>query len=334
MSKQRKIPTPSWERHGGVMDSSRARIYATVGVVLLVVAAVGLIGFGYLNDWIQDQQRPGSTAVKVDDRNYTVNDFTERAKMYVKQNGGSGQAALVIPTLATTLIEESILLTDASEKGVESTDDEVKAEMAKLLGITADDANFDSVLQSELDSSGLSKEEYTDMARANVLREKTRTKFQEELPATADSVHFLMIQVRDQALADDLKVQIDGGADFAALAAANSIDPGTKDKGGDAGWVPRGVLLKAQEDLLFSLDAGETAVYPGQGSIYIYKLLEKDAAHAVDETQKPVLATTEYTKWVTDKKDAAKVTNDLDFSSGDAKKIKYVVTHANLTIGQ
>ncbi len=300
---------------------------------MLVVAALGFIGFGYLSDWIEDQQRPGSTAIKVDDRNYTVRDFTERAKLYVKQNGGNGQAALVIPTLSTTIVEESILLKSASEKGVEATDDEVKAEMAKLLGITADDANFESVLKSELDAAGLSREEYVDMAKGNVLREKLKTKFQEELPETADSVHYLVIQVREQALAEDLQAQIEAGADFGELAKANSIDTQTSNKGGDAGWVPRDVLPKAQEDVVFSLEAGEVSVYPGEGSVYIFKLVEKDAAHAIEETQKPVLAQADYNKWLLDKKDAAKVVNELDFSTGDAEKIKYVVENANLTVG-
>jgi len=188
------------------------------------------------------------------------------------------------------------------------------------------------VLQSELDSVGLSREEYTDVARANVLREKVKTKIQEELPATAESAHYLVIQVREQALADSLKEQIEGGADFATLAAENSVDTTTKDKGGDAGWVPRGILQKAQEDLIFSLAPGETAVYPDQSSVYIYKLVETDPAHAIEETQKPVLAQAEYNDWIKGLKDAAKVTNELDFSTGDSKKIAYVVDHAGLTI--
>ena len=49
------------------------------------------------------------------------------------------------------------------------------------------------------------------------------------------------------------------GADFAALAKANSEDPGSKDGGGDLGWVDRGVMTKTFEDALFSMKAGEIA---------------------------------------------------------------------------
>ncbi len=47
------------------------------------------------------------------------------------------------------------------------------------------------------------------------------------------------------------------GADFAALAKANSQDPGSRDSGGDLGWVEQGAMVKPFEDALFSMQPGE-----------------------------------------------------------------------------
>ena len=47
------------------------------------------------------------------------------------------------------------------------------------------------------------------------------------------------------------------GADFAALARANSDDTGSKAGGGDLGWVEKGVMVKPFEDALFSMQPGE-----------------------------------------------------------------------------
>ncbi|MBT2766100.1 peptidyl-prolyl cis-trans isomerase [Stenotrophomonas sp. ISL-67] len=49
------------------------------------------------------------------------------------------------------------------------------------------------------------------------------------------------------------------GADFAALAKANSDDTGSKDTGGDLGWVERDAMVKPFEDALFGMKAGEVS---------------------------------------------------------------------------
>jgi len=47
------------------------------------------------------------------------------------------------------------------------------------------------------------------------------------------------------------------GADFAALARTNSEDPGSRESGGDLGWVERGMMVAPFEQALFSMQAGQ-----------------------------------------------------------------------------
>ncbi|TWH15208.1 peptidyl-prolyl cis-trans isomerase D [Pseudoxanthomonas taiwanensis J19] len=47
------------------------------------------------------------------------------------------------------------------------------------------------------------------------------------------------------------------GADFAALAREHSEDPGSRDAGGDLGWVERGTMVAPFEEALFAMQAGE-----------------------------------------------------------------------------
>lgn len=49
------------------------------------------------------------------------------------------------------------------------------------------------------------------------------------------------------------------GADFAALAGANSDDPGSKANGGDLGWNAKGVMVPEFDKVLFALKPGETS---------------------------------------------------------------------------
>ena len=74
------------------------------------------------------------------------------------------------------------------------------------------------------------------------------------VPADADAATQKAAEQKAAALA---KQAAQPGADFAALAKANSQDPGSRDSGGDLGWVDRGVMVKPFEDALFSMQAGE-----------------------------------------------------------------------------
>jgi peptidyl-prolyl cis-trans isomerase SurA len=61
-------------------------------------------------------------------------------------------------------------------------------------------------------------------------------------------------QVRDKIA--DLRKQIEGGADFAKLAAQYSEDPGSKDKGGDLGWNEPKVFTPQFAKVISSLPKG------------------------------------------------------------------------------
>jgi len=65
------------------------------------------------------------------------------------------------------------------------------------------------------------------------------------------------ILVADQATAQTIYSQLVNGADFGSLAANNSLDSGTKAKGGDLGWFGKGAMLAPFEAAAFGLKIGE-----------------------------------------------------------------------------
>lgn len=67
------------------------------------------------------------------------------------------------------------------------------------------------------------------------------------------------ILVADEAKAKELKAQIDGGADFAELAKANSSDTGSAVNGGDLGWFGTGMMVKPFEDAVVALKPGQVS---------------------------------------------------------------------------
>jgi parvulin-like peptidyl-prolyl isomerase len=335
MARQRRIPTPSWERDRGLtgnLSGSRGQIFVLVVAIMLVVAALGVGGYALINHYeIQPRKLPGSTALSVGDTSYSTSEFSNRAKIFSTQLGGYKVATYLIPAVDKKLQQEAAVLKFASEKSVSATDDEIKTQIATLLGIKATDANFDQRLQEELKTDGLTEQQYRDMATSSVLETKLTAVFNSELPATADSVHYRLITVANQTTADSLKTQIEGGADFATLATANTTDTTTKTTGGDAGWVPRGFLSSSLETLIFSLDTNQVVTYPGSSNVSVYQVTEKDPAHAIEDAKKTTLASNAFQKWVKDKLASLSVTDHMDINTGDADKINYVFSHAGLT---
>lgn len=82
-------------------------------------------------------------------------------------------------------------------------------------------------------------------------------------PEQRRAAHILIEAGSDKAAArgkaQALAEQARAGADFAQLARENSADPGSKDSGGELGWVERGVMVGAFEDALFAMKTGEIA---------------------------------------------------------------------------
>ncbi|MBM4242559.1 MAG: hypothetical protein FJ148_01935 [Deltaproteobacteria bacterium] len=66
-------------------------------------------------------------------------------------------------------------------------------------------------------------------------------------------------KAKARARIDEAKGKIDAGGDFAALAKAYSEDPGSKEKGGDLGFFPRGRMVGAFDEAAFALKPGEVS---------------------------------------------------------------------------
>jgi peptidyl-prolyl cis-trans isomerase D len=95
-----------------------------------------------------------------------------------------------------------------------------------------------------------------------------------------------------KAKADDLEKQLHNGADFAALAKANSDDPGSKAQGGELGFFTRGKMVPAFEQAAFALQPGQISpVVKTSFGYHIIQVEEKQTAHTkpLDEVKAQIL---------------------------------------------
>lgn len=123
--------------------------------------------------------------------------------------------------------------------------------------------------------------------------------------------------------AEDLKKQLDEGADFATLAKENSTDTGSAENGGDLGFFGKGTMVAEFEDAAFKLNVGEVSdVVKTQYGYHIIKLEEKKEKGTFEEMKAELrdkLAaskltdelTTQYLKELVDTSDVKILDEDL-----------------------
>ena len=334
--RQAKIPTPAWERPRGAIGSRVLgrgfQFYGAVVISMLIGVALAILGYAFLADYLETQGRPGSTAVQVDDARYRLDHFTNRLKMYVDQNGGPGVVDRItaLSQVPAILIQEEIVRRFSGEFDITASEEEILQEIATRLGINADDETFDVVFQQELARSGLSELEFRDMISALVLETKLLEMFEAELAPSAESVRYRQILVSTDETAQELRGKIEAGEDFAALVAENSQDVGTRDSGGEVGWVPRGVLDASTEELVFALEPAEITTIPLPQGVLLIEMEEKAEDREVEESQRAPLASRALADWVQEKR----ATLDIVISvvpgadSYDQKKAEWAVNRA------
>lgn len=124
-------------------------------------------------------------------------------------------------------------------------------------------------------------------AKAAVTDEAVQALFDEKYaavePGKEYSAAHILVATEDEAKA--IKAQLDGGADFAALAKEKSTDRGSAAAGGDLGWFGVGMMVKPFEDAVLAMKKGEiSAPVESQFGWHVIKLNdERTAAKATIE---------------------------------------------------
>jgi peptidyl-prolyl cis-trans isomerase D len=127
------------------------------------------------------------------------------------------------------------------------------------------------VLSSETLSSGVT----VNAEEVKTFYDQNKSKF--SVAEQRQASHVLVSSTKDkkaaQEKAEGLLKQIKAGGDFAAIAKANSDDPGSGAKGGDLGFFSRDMMVKPFSDAAFALKEGEiSSVVESEFGFHIIKL--------------------------------------------------------------
>jgi len=235
----------------------------------------------------------------------------------------AGQTALAKSVL-NDLVDEEILVQKAKELKLEVTDADITAAADRQIKTVRSQFKSDEEYRTELRNAGLgTAEEYRkgliDQYRrqnlqqkafaelrkrakpVNVTEEEVTAAFErsrsdlQKRPATVTFRQIIVTpkasapaKAKAKARADSLLAEIRKGGDFELIAKRESMDPGTKQLGGDLGWNRRGSgLVPEFEQMMFALRPGD--VSPVIETAFGYHIIRVDRVQSAEVKARHIL---------------------------------------------
>ncbi len=323
-------PSPAARRRAREADEGRLerRVYllaAIIGAVVLVIVAAGVI--------LTVVMPPRAKVVTVGSRTFTASDVAVRAKFAAvgeSNNGAATDPGAVIPIL----VREETLRQKAGDLGVSVSDDDLKAELRKRVGVADDvtDDAFRTAYDRYLEALPISRGEFEEIARAAVLRTKSVDAFQAKVGEKGPQIHLFAVASTDKQKLADMRAALVAGKDFKAEAMERGLvkDPAEADL---AWFDPQSIPDRIAP--VRDLKAGELSEVLADeqtGGFFLAQVVERSADRAYDETVKGQIANRQFTEWAKGQETAIASANPS--LSGTAKawtqrQVKGAVTEAN-----
>jgi hypothetical protein len=200
-----------WQR-----QSRLQRMILIAGVVVIAVILI-VIGTGiYLNNY-----KPfHTTVIKVGDTEYSMDYYID---MLTLLSGGQPDYVPYMVSYATQQIERDQIFSEETAKlGIIVTDDEIQ--------------------QYIKDNKLITSPVQIDLVKFQLQIDKLKTDYFDKQIGPAEQRALLAMFLENQTQINDIKTRIEKGEKFSDLADQNSLETNSKDKKGDFGWIPRGVL--------------------------------------------------------------------------------------------
>jgi len=205
-------------------QKKRQRIILGSGI-LIIIAVLAVVGVGIYNRWYIAEYKPlHETVIEVNDTKFDMNYYIKMLKYY--GGGVPIQYMQFVADEVVTVIEQNELIRQGA--------------MSLPTPITVSDGEVDEELESY--DPPLSKD-YRDVVRTQLLVDRLRDEyFEQKVPKFAEQRHIWAMFLESESQANEVIAKLETGEDFAELAGELSLDATCKEKEGDLGWRPEGVL--------------------------------------------------------------------------------------------
>jgi parvulin-like peptidyl-prolyl isomerase len=272
----------SWKNQD---EDSRNAFLLVSGITVVVVIAIGIALFGYLDNRTSDSD----AVVRVGDEEVSYSYLQKRMAPFMSGTASLSpeQFSSLLSSIMAEVEQEKLLFHVAGQKGITVSDEELEAEMREDLVVKADATKeaFATALRRELVTTGLTLDEYRSIQRAQVIETKLREQFSSAIPADAEQVNIRLLQVSTQSAALQAKERINNGEAMGLVAGAVSTHSSSS-RGGEVNWVVRGTFDSKLDDVMFALPIGTISdVVETDEGFYIVEVRAKETRPVTDEVR-------------------------------------------------
>ena len=181
-------------------------------------------------------------------------------------------------TMLDNMITQELLLQEAEKRGLSVSDEEVEEDIQSM--VTNQYGGSQADLEEAVQQAGMTMDFFKNAKKEELLLTKLQTELVNN-PETVDVIKASHILVDTEEEANEIIAQLDGGADFAALAQEKSTDTGSAANGGELGYFAvNGVTTSKMVDAFSqgaqALEVGEYSKTPVQSEFGYHIILVED----------------------------------------------------------
>lgn len=181
-------------------------------------------------------------------------------------------------TMLDNMITQELLLQEAEKRGLSVSDEEVEEDIQNM--VTNQYGGSQADLEEAVQQAGMTMDFFKNAKKEELLLTKLQTELVNN-PETVDVIKASHILVDTEEEANEIIAQLDGGADFAALAQEKSTDTGSAANGGELGYFAvNGVTTSKMVDAFSqgaqALEVGEYSKTPVQSEFGYHIILVED----------------------------------------------------------
>lgn len=182
-----------------------------------------------------------------------VEAFFEQEGLDLQSEEGRERLAQARRQVLEQMIDQELIRQAAAEMDISISGEELESKIQEIIEQSGGQEQF----QQSLQGTGTSYEDFRQMLLDQLLSEAVFSAVTASIPSVAEQVHARHILLSTRERAEEVLARFQGGEDFAFLAREYSEDVSSRERGGDMGFFPQGMMPLEIEEAAFSLEVGE-----------------------------------------------------------------------------